>query len=101
MEYPEFSMKNPNKVRSLIGVFANNNHVRFHEADGSGYNFIADSIIFLNKINPQIGARLSTSFSGWKKYDEERKKLIGTQLDTILETPDLSKNVYEVVSKIR
>ncbi len=101
MEYPEFSMKNPNKVRSLIGVFANNNHVRFHELDGSGYSFVADSIIFLNKINPQIAARLSTSFSSWKRYDQKRKDLIKCQLDKILDTSDLSKDVYEVVSKIR
>lgn len=101
MLYPEFSMKNPNKVRSVIGVFANNNHRCFHTADGSGYKFLTEQLIFLNKINPQIASRLGTAFSSWKKYDAKRKELIAEQLDRILAIEGLSKDLYEIISKIR
>lgn len=98
---PTFSMDNPNKVRALIGAFASNNHVRFHQKDGAGYEFVADTIISLNATNPQIAARLAASFSHWKKYDQGRQIQISAQLKRIAETPDLSKDVYEIVQKTR
>ncbi|OGR56372.1 MAG: aminopeptidase N [Desulfobacula sp. RIFOXYB2_FULL_45_6] len=97
--HPEFSMKNPNKVRSLIHMFAMQNHANFHAKDGSGYHFIADRIILLDQINHQIAARLASCFNHWKKYDEARKSLMKNELERILNIKSLSKNVYEIVSR--
>ncbi len=95
----DFSIKNPNKVRSLIYVFALQNPINFHQTDGGGYRFIADQIILLDKINHQIAARLSSCFNLWKKYDDDRKALMQKELERILSTQTLSKNVYEIVSR--
>lgn len=99
MKNPAFSIKNPNKVRSLIGAFCSLNHVRFHDAGGAGYEFLADRIIELNTINPQIASRLVSPFTTWKKYDGERQHLIRDQLERIINTPDLSGDVFEIVKK--
>lgn len=101
LKVPEFSMSNPNKVRSLIGAFASSNHYRFHDVTGAGYAFVAEKIVELNALNPQIAARLVSSFSSWKSYDEKRQVLMKHSLDTILKTENLSKDVFEVTSKIR
>lgn len=96
-----FSMSNPNKVRSLIGVFCSVNHVRFHEKSGAGYRFLADRIIQLNSINPQIAARLVSPLINWRRYDPERQKWMQQELDRILAIKDLSSDVYEIASKSR
>jgi len=96
-----FSMSNPNKVRSLIGVFCSINHVRFHEKYGAGYRFLADRIIQLNSINPQIAARLVSPLINWRRYDPERQKWMQQELDRILAIKDLSSDVYEIASKSR
>ncbi|MDA3789928.1 MAG: aminopeptidase N [Desulfobacula sp.] len=95
----DFSITNPNKVRSLIYTFAMVNPINFHRADGKGYAFIADQILQLDKINPQIAARLASCFNHWKKYDEKRQGLMRNSLETIMADPALSKNVYEIVSR--
>ena len=94
-----FDIKNPNKVRSLIGVFSSQNHVQFHQDGGEGYEFLADSIIQLDQINPQIAARMMTPLTRWKKFDHKRQALMQAQLQRIKETPALSKDVFEVVEK--
>jgi aminopeptidase N len=99
MHNPSFSIKNPNKVRSLIGAFGTGNHYRFHDISGSGYTFLADRIIELNQLNPQIAARLVSPLTTWKRYDTVRQELICTQLRRILATENLSGDVYEVVQK--
>ena len=99
MQHPSFDIKNPNKVRSLIGAFCNNNAVNFHEKGGAGYEFLAEQILVLNKLNPQIAARQLTPMTKWRKYAEPRRNLMRSVLERILEQPDLSKDVYEVVSK--
>ncbi len=96
--HSDFSIKNPNKVRSLIHMFAMGNQINFHRKDGAGYKFIAEKIIELDSINPQIAARLSSCFNHWKKYDDQRKTLMKTELEQILSVKKLSKNVYEIVS---
>ncbi len=96
--HSDFSIKNPNKVRSLIYMFAMNNQINFHRDDGTGYKFIAEKIIELDSINPQIAAKLSSCFNHWKKYDDQRKALMQTELERILSVQNLSKNVYEIVS---
>lgn len=99
MDHPEFSMQNPNKVRSLIGAFCAGNDVCFHNENGSGYEFLADQVIVLNKINPQIAARLLGPLSRFRRFNETRQTLMKKALHRILDSPELSKDVYEIASK--
>ncbi len=99
MQHPAFTLKNPNKVRALIGAFANQNLVNFHRADGAGYRFLADQVIVLNGLNPQIASRLLAPLTRWRKYDAGRQGLMKTELERILASGELSSDVYEVVSK--
>lgn len=99
MQHDAFSIKNPNKVRSVIGVFCGQNHINFHRPDGAGYEFLADQVISLDKLNPQIAARLLTPLTRWKKYDSARQALMQAQLQRIKSSPDLSKDTFEVVEK--
>jgi aminopeptidase N len=94
-----FSMKNPNKVRSLIYMFAMQNPINFHQNSGAGYTFIADQIMTLDSINPQVAARLASCFNHWKKYEPQNQKHMKNKLEQILNVTDLSKNVYEIVSR--
>ncbi|TDR50837.1 aminopeptidase N [Halomonas ventosae] len=98
MEHPAFSLKNPNKVRALIGTFANQNPVNFHRADGAGYRLLADTVIALNRLNPEIAARLVTPLTRWARFDEARQELMKGELERI-RAEELSPNVYEVVEK--
>tara|TARA_R110000824_G_scaffold401758_2_gene615091 strand:- start:111508 stop:114138 length:2631 start_codon:yes stop_codon:yes gene_type:complete len=97
MQHPAFSLKNPNKVRALIGAFAQN-RVNFHRLDGQGYQLLADVVIELNRLNPEIAARLITPLTRWQRFDETRQVLMRSQLERIRQQP-LSSNVYEVVEK--
>ncbi|HEX9020075.1 MAG TPA: aminopeptidase N, partial [Nitrospirota bacterium] len=97
IKHPVFNIKNPNKVRSLIGAFASN-PARFHDPGGAGYEFLADQVLTLDPMNPQIAARLASSFTLWKRYEEKRRLLMKRQLERILNAPRLSKDVYEVAS---
>ena len=99
MQHPAFTLKNPNKVRALIGAFANQNLVNFHRPDGAGYRFLADQVIVLNALNPQIASRLLVPLTRWRKYDEARQALMRGELERILASGELSSDVYEVVSK--
>ncbi|AGI25184.1 aminopeptidase N [Pseudomonas sp. ATCC 13867] len=99
MNHSAFTLKNPNKIRALIGAFANQNAVNFHRADGAGYRFLADQIITLNALNPQIASRLLTPLTRWRKYAPERQALMKAELERILASGELSSDVYEVVSK--
>ncbi len=93
-----FEFKNPNKVRALIGTFAGANLKAFHNKDGSGYRFVMDQILALDKFNPQIAARLVKIFSRWKRYDDQRQKLMQAELQRAA-GEKLSPDVYEIVSK--
>ena len=97
MEHPKFSLKNPNKVRALIGAFASN-RVNFHRIDGAGYRLLSDVVIELNKLNPEIAARLVTPLTRWQRFDEARQELMKAELERI-RAEDLSPNVYEVIEK--
>lgn len=99
MQHPAFTLKNPNKVRSLIGAFAGQNLLGFHQADGSGYRFLADQVITLNALNPQIASRLLAPLTRWGKYGSARQVQMKAQLQRILASGELSSDVYEVVSK--
>jgi len=99
MKHEAFSMSNPNKVRSLIGRFCMANTQQFHAANGSGYEFLADNVIELDKRNPQIAARLVQAMIQWRRYDEARQALMKAQLERIKEQETVSKDVFEIVSK--
>ncbi len=99
LEDEVFDIKVPNLVRSLIGSFARNS-LHFHALDGSGYTFIADKVLELDKLNPQIASGLSGVFKDYGKLNDKAKALMKIELKKIVNTKDLSKNVYEIVSKI-
>ncbi len=89
----------PNLVRSLIGSFARN-YRYFHAKDGEGYKFIADKIIDIDKINPQIASGLAGAFKIYKKLNQQNKKMMKIELERIISIPSISKNVYEIISKV-
>ena len=98
MQHPAFTLKNPNKVRALIGAFTAN-QARFHAADGQGYEFVATQVLALDALNPQVAARLCNAFSQWRRYDAGRQAAMKQQLERMIAQPGLSRDVYEVVSK--
>ncbi|MFJ3153021.1 aminopeptidase N [Pseudomonas protegens] len=99
MQHPAFNIKNPNKVRALVGAFAGQNLINFHAADGSGYRFLADLVIQLNGFNPQIASRQLAPLTRWRKYDSARQALMKGELERIRASGELSSDVFEVVSK--
>ncbi len=99
MQHPVFSISNPNKVRSLIGVFAGQNSLAFHHESGSGYSFLADQVIALDHMNPQVASRLARSLMRWNHYVQPYADLMREQLQRIIQCKNLSKDVYEIVSK--
>ncbi|KAI3991951.1 hypothetical protein MKX01_012896 [Papaver californicum] len=98
LKHPAFDLRNPNKVRSLIGGFCES-PVNFHAKDGSGYKFLGEIVLQLDKLNPQGASRMVSSFSRWRRYDETRQTLAKAQLEMILSTNGLSENVFEIASK--
>jgi aminopeptidase N len=98
MDHPVFSLRKPNKVRALIGAFAMANPVRFHAADGSGYAFVADTLIDLDKLNPQVAARLLGAFGQWRRLPADRSRLMRGALERIAGTEGLSRDCTEIDS---
>ncbi|MBA2657514.1 MAG: aminopeptidase N [Tatlockia sp.] len=98
LKHPDFSMKNPNKVRALIGSFCQANPRNFHAANGSGYDFLSEMLVLIDKINPQIAARLATPFTRWRRYDTKRQALMKAQLNH-LSALNLSRDLSELVEK--
>ncbi|MCU7796303.1 MAG: aminopeptidase N [Candidatus Thiodiazotropha sp. (ex Myrtea spinifera)] len=99
MTHPAFSLRNPNKVRSLVGVFCSANLIHFHAADGSGYEFLTDHVLALDSLNPQIAARMLRIMSRWRRYDANRQALMKAQFERVLSKTDVSKDVFEIASK--
>ncbi|OMP14268.1 hypothetical protein COLO4_00113 [Corchorus olitorius] len=85
-------------VYSLIGGFCGS-PVNFHAKDGSGYNFLGEIVLQLDKINPQVASRMVSAFSRWRRFDESRQKLAKAQLEKIISANGLSENVFEIASK--
>jgi aminopeptidase N len=98
LHHPAFDLKVPNKVYSLIRAFGAN-HARFHAADGGGYAFMADQVIALDALNPQVAARIARAFDRWKKFDAATQKNAKAQLERIRDHKGLSKDVAEIVLK--
>ncbi len=99
MQHSAFTSSNPNKVRALIGVFAGQNAYHFHNPDGSGYEFVAQQVIKLNDMNPQIASRLARTLMRWRKYAQPCGEKMREQLECIAQHKNLSKDVFEIVSK--
>lgn len=99
LQHPKFSLENPNKARSLIGSFSRN-VPHFHAQDGSGYRFIADKVIEIDRFNPQVAARLVQAFNLCNKLEPHRKNLVKQELQRVRAQEGLSKDVGEIVGKI-
>ena len=95
--HPDFSLRNPNRARSLIAVFCGANQVRFHAPGGTGYRFLADMVIALDS-NPQVAARMASHFNSWRRFDSQRRSLIQGELERIARQKPLSNDVFEIVS---
>ena len=98
LSHPAFDIKVPNKVYALIRSFSAN-HVRFHAADGGGYAFLADQVLALNALNPQVAARMARGFDRWKKFDATRRAHARAQLERIRDAEGLSRDVAEIIDK--
>jgi aminopeptidase N len=98
-KHADFDLRNPNRVRALVASFASGNQVRFHEPSGSGYRFLADTIIALDPTNTQIAARLVPPLGQWRRFDPARQPLMKHELQRVLDTPDLSKGTFEMASR--
>ncbi len=99
MAHEAFDLRNPNKVRAVIGTFAMRNPAAFHAEDGSGYAFIADQVLALDAINPQIAARMVRALMNWKRLEAGRSALNRATLQRIADHESLSGDVFEIVSK--
>jgi len=99
MGHPDFKLTAPNRLRSLIGSFAMANQTGFHAADGAGYAMLADTILALDPLNPQIAARLATNFRSWRIFEPKRRALAARTLERILAEPKLSRDTFEIASK--
>jgi aminopeptidase N len=98
LDHPGFSITNPNKVRSVIGVFSMMNPTGFHNADGSGYQLHADQVIALDALNPQVAARMAGAFNPWTRYDDRRRGLMKSELNRIAAVEGLSRAVSEIIN---
>jgi aminopeptidase N len=99
MQHPAFDLKTPNRVRALIGAFSQANPLHFHAANGQGYQFLGTQIIALNTLNPQVASRMLSPLTSWRRYDAGRQALMKAQLERIMTTESISRDVYEVASK--
>ena len=99
MQHDAYDNTNPNKVRALIGGFCMRNIPQFHADDGSGYNLLADEVIRLDKLNPQLASRLLTPLTQWRRFSAPQRDLMQASLKRISESDNLSADVFEVVSK--
>ena len=97
-KHPDFTIANPNRMRSLAGAFAVNQRA-FHDLNGGGYHFLADMILAVDPLNPQSAARLVPALGRWRRFEPKRAALMSEELERILATPGLSKDVTEQVSK--
>jgi aminopeptidase N len=97
-QHPDFTLNNPNRVRALVGSFGANQWA-FHQASGRGYRFMADMILSIDKLNPQVAARQVSVLGRWRRFEPKRAELMRSELERILAAPGLSKDSFEQVSK--
>ncbi|MDH3656346.1 MAG: aminopeptidase N C-terminal domain-containing protein, partial [Myxococcales bacterium] len=97
--HPDFNLANPNRARSLLFAFAAGNPVAFHRADGEAYRFVADRVVELDAINPQVASRIVSSFNQWRRFEPGRATSMKAQLERIAGQPGISKDVLEIVER--
>ncbi|MFN3868841.1 MAG: aminopeptidase N [Hyphomicrobiaceae bacterium] len=97
--HPQFSLTTPNKVRALIANFATQNPRQFNRSDGTGYTFVAEQVLAIDKFNPQVAARLLNCFRSWRSLEVGRRKMARKALSKVAGAKELSRDVYEIVSK--
>jgi aminopeptidase N len=97
--HPAFSMANPNRVRALIGSFAQVNHTQFNRADGAGYDFVADTVLTLDPKNPQVAARLMGAFRSWRVLEPRRRECAEATLRRVAAAASLSRDVSDIVAR--
>jgi aminopeptidase N len=97
--HPAFSAANPNRIRALIGAFAQANHTQFNRRDGAGYNFVADFVLELDPKNPQVAARLVSAFRSWRTLEAQRRAHAEATLRRVAATPALSRDVADIVGR--
>jgi aminopeptidase N len=98
-QHADFTLRNPNRMRALLSTFSQMNQVRFHRADGAGYELLADKILDVDALNPKTAARLSTAFLTWRQMEPGRRARLQSVLKRIVDHPGLSKDVAEVAGK--
>ncbi|NOQ62951.1 MAG: aminopeptidase N [Methyloprofundus sp.] len=99
LQHSAFELKNPNRVRALVGAFSQANPLHYHAENGEGYQFLADQVLALNTLNPQVASRMVGALTQWRRFDRQRQELMKQQLERIINTPDISKDVFEIASK--
>ncbi len=97
--HPSFDLATPNRVRAVIGSFTQANQLHFHAVNGQGYDFLANHVIALDILNPQVASRMLGPLTSWRRFDETRQNLMKTQLERVMNCPAISRDVYEVASK--
>jgi aminopeptidase N len=98
--HPAFSFANPNRIRALIGAFAQGNHTQFNRADGAGYEFVAQTVVDLDSKNPQVAARLLSAFKSWRALEATRRGKAGAVLRGIAALGTLSRDVKDIVTRM-
>ncbi|UTH45417.1 aminopeptidase N [Loktanella salsilacus] len=98
-QHPDFEWKNPNRFRSVIGALTGN-QAGFHRADGAGYDFVADWLIKLDPVNPQTTARMVAGFDSMRRWDDARREKMRSALTRIKDTPGLSRDMSEMVTRL-
>ena len=99
MQHPAFSIKNPNKVRAVLGAFSQHNLPQFHAADGSGYALLAQQVAKLDALNPQMSARMVNPLTRWRRYQARPQQLMRVELEKLQQLPKISKDLFEVLEK--
>jgi aminopeptidase N len=99
MEHKRFSIANPNRARALIGTFATANQTAFNRRDGAGYRLFGETVLKVEKRNPQVAARLATALRSWRSFEPERQEQARLVLAGIASTPDLSADLRDIVER--
>jgi aminopeptidase N len=97
--HPDFTLRNPNRVRALLGAFSHANQVRFHGRDGRAYAFLAERVLAVDELNPQLAARLVSAFNQWKRFEPTRRAAMHAELERIAAHPRLSRDTSEIVAR--
>jgi Aminopeptidase N len=97
---PAFTLRNPNRVQSLLGAFVRGNPSGFHRADGEGYRLLAERLVELDALNPQVAARLATAFNGWQRLEPRRREAARMAIAGLAQRTELSRNLAEIVDSV-